>query len=89
MCLVNDNEEFNAVKNFITLHVGVEARMGLNVQGGDLISREGVLRLVEGESVDIKCYADKGYPPATFLWLAPVRKNLSASLQIFQVGKQS
>ena len=84
--MVNDNEEFNAVKNFLTLHIGVESRMGLIVQGGQLMAREGVLRLVEGESVDIKCYANHGYPPATFLWLAPIRNNLSASLQIFQVS---
>ena len=86
MCLVNDNEEFNAVKNFVTLHIGVEAKMGINVHGGDLMSREGILRLVEGELVDIKCYANNGYPAANFVWLAPVRKNLSASLQIFEAS---
>ena len=85
MCLVNDNVEFNAVKNFITLHTGVEAAMGVNVHGGDLISREGILRLVEGQAVDIMCYANNGYPLPNFLWLAPIRKNLSASLQIFEV----
>jgi hypothetical protein len=86
MCLVNDNEEFNAVKNFVTLHIGVEADMGINVHGGDLMSRERILRLVEGEGVDIKCYANNGYPPANFIWLAPIRKNLSASLQIFEAS---
>ena len=86
MCLVNDNKNFNAVKNFVTLHVGVEAKMGVNVHGGDLMSREGILRLVEGEEVDIKCYADNGYPLSTFLWLAPIRKNLSASLHLFEVS---
>merc|ERR1719483_865371 len=48
------------------------------------MSREGILRLVEGELVDIKCYANNGYPAANFVWLAPIRKNLSASLQIFE-----
>ena len=86
MCLVNDNEEFNAVKNFVTLHIGVEAGMGINVHGGDLMSREGILRLVEGESVDIKCYANNGYPLPNFIWLAPIRKNLSASLQISEAS---
>ena len=86
MCLVNDNEEFNALKNFVTLHIGVEARMGINVHGGDLMSREGILRLVEGENVDMKCYADGGYPLPNFLWLAPVRKNLSDSLQLSEAS---
>ena len=76
---MNDNEEFNAVKNFLTLHIGVESSMGISVQGGHLMAREGVLRLVEGESVDIKCYANHGYPPANFLWLAPIRNNRSSS----------
>ena len=83
MCLVNDNEEFNAVKNFVTVHIGVEARMGVIVHSR--LVAEKVLTVVEGEFVDIKCYAEEGYPPASFLWLAPIRKNLSAGLQIFQV----
>jgi hypothetical protein len=86
MCLVNDIVDFNARKSFVTLHIGVEAKMGINVHGGDLISREGILRLVEGVDVDIKCYANGGYPLPTFLWLAPIRKNLSASLQIFEAS---
>ena len=35
-CLVNDIVDFNARKTFVTLHIGVEAKMGINVHGGDI-----------------------------------------------------
>ena len=85
MCLVNDNETFSANKNFLTLHVGVEARMGINIHGGEVLHQAGVLRVQEGAGVDLLCYAHQGFPAPQFVWLAPVRSNLSASLQIYEV----
>ena len=86
MCLVNDNETFSANKHFLTLHVGVEAKMGINIHGGEVLYTEGVLRVTEGAGVDLLCYGYEGYPAPQFVWLAPVRTNLSATLQIYEVG---
>ena len=87
MCLVNDNETFSANKHFLTLHVGVEAKMGINIHGGEVLYTEGVLRVTEGAGVDLLCYGYEGYPAPQFVWLAPVRTNLSATLQIYEVGE--
>ena len=38
MCLVNDNLQFNAIKKFVTILVGVEAVTGLTVGGPTPIS---------------------------------------------------
>ena len=85
MCLINDNETFSANKHYVTLHVGVEASMGINFNGGTVINTDGVLKVTEGDQVDILCYGYEGYPAPSFLWMAPIRSNLSASLQIFEV----
>ena len=48
--------------------------------------REGILKVTEGFHVDILCYGYEGYPEPKFIWLAPIRSNLSASLQIYEVN---
>lgn len=88
MCLINDNETFSANKQYVTLHVGIEASMGININGGEVFNSNGILRVTEGEHVDILCYGYDGYPEPTFLWMAPIRTNMSASLQIFEVPRQ-
>ena len=40
MCLINDNETFSANKHYVALHVGVEANLGININGGDVIYRK-------------------------------------------------
>ena len=45
MCLVNDNLQFNAIKKFVTILVGVEAVTGLTVGGPIPISPMNVLLL--------------------------------------------
>ena len=39
------------------------------------------------KDVVMKLCSDNGYPLPSFFWLPPIRNNLSAGLQIFQVGK--
>ena len=61
MCLVNDNKEFNTIKEFISVKVKVIAETGVTIEGGEEYDA-GVLQLVEGDSIDVLCYARHGYP---------------------------
>ena len=36
MCLINDSQTFTAVKRYVTLHVGIEAKPSINIDGGDV-----------------------------------------------------
>ena len=36
LCLVNDNQTFNAIKRFVRLHVGIEAETGIKIDGGEV-----------------------------------------------------
>ena len=36
MCLINDSQTFTAVKRYVTLHVGIEAKSSINIDGGDV-----------------------------------------------------
>ena len=49
------------------------------------LERKGILRVRVGVPVDLLCFAYDGYPQPSFLWLAPTRHNLSATLQIYEV----
>ena len=40
MCLINDNETFSANKHYVAIHIGVEANMGININGGDVLYRK-------------------------------------------------
>merc|ERR1719187_1511848 len=71
------------MKKFVTILVGVEAVTGLSVEGRD-ISNDRLLSVIEGEPLDLRCYADNGFPLPSFFWIPPVRHSLSAGLQIFQ-----
>ena len=88
MCLVNDNKEFNTIKEFISVKVGVIAETGVTIEGGEEYDA-GVLQLVEGDSIDVLCYARHGYPAAYLAWSGPENKNGSDDLIISQVGIQS
>ena len=94
MCLINDNQEFNSIKQFLSLSVGVVPQSGLTVEAGDLseASMEAVVEVVEGESIALTCYAHSGYPPPEVSWesnifnesesvavLAPVASSLPSS----------
>ena len=84
MCLVNDNEEFNTIKEFISVKVGVIAETGMTIEGGEYDA--GVLQLVEGDSIDVLCYARHGYPAAYLEWSGP--ENGTEDLVISQVRIQ-
>ena len=83
VCLVNDNEEFNTIKEFISVKVGVVAETGVTIEGGEEYDA-GVLQLVEGDSIDVLCYARHGYPAAYLAWSGPESKNGTEDLVISQ-----
>ena len=84
MCLVNDNKEFNTIKEFISVNVGVIADTGVTVEG-DEAHDGGVLEAVDGDRIDVMCYARHGYPAAEIEWFGPENKNGSSQLVLAQV----
>ena len=84
MCLVNDNKEFNTIKEFISVKVGDIAETGVTIEGVEEYDN-GVLQLVEGDSIDVLCYARYGYPSAYLTWTGPENKNSTEDLVISQV----
>ena len=84
MCLVNDNKEFNTIKEFISVKVGVISETGVTIEGGEAYDA-GVLQLVEGDSLDVLCYARYGYPAASLEWSGPDNENGTEDLVISQV----
>ena len=67
---MNDNQEFNSIKQYLTLAVGVVPQSGVTVEAGDLYdpATESVVEVVEGEVLALTCYASDGYPPAEVSW---------------------
>ena len=88
MYLGNDNKEFNTIKEFISVKVGDIAETGVTIEGVEEYDT-GVLQLVEGDSIDVLCYARHGYPAAYLAWSGPEDKNGSEDLLISQVRIQS
>jgi len=82
MCLVNDNKEFNTIKEFISVSVGVIAETGVTVEGVEVHDGD-VIEAVEGDSLDIQCYARNGYPGAEIEWSVPEDDNIT-SLSVSQ-----
>ena len=70
MCLINDNQEFNSIKQYLTISVGVVPKSGVILEGNDLYDdlTETVVEVVEGETIRLSCYANGGYPPANIRW---------------------
>ena len=50
MCLINDNMEFNSIKQFLTLNVGVIPVTGISIEAGDVFDAdtETKVEVVEG-----------------------------------------
>ena len=70
MCLVNDNMEFNSIKQFLTLNVGVLPTTGISIKAGDVFDAETETKVevVEGDNIALACYARRGFPPARVIW---------------------
>ena len=83
MCLVNDNQDFNTVKEFITLNVGVKPKTGVTVKSLT-VHNEAVVEAMEGDNIDVLCYARQGYPGPEIDWLVPEIENIN-NLTVSQV----
>ena len=67
---MNDNQEFNSIKQYLTISVGVVPESGVIVEANDLHDglTETVVEVVEGETIRLTCYASGGYPGADIVW---------------------
>jgi hypothetical protein len=68
--------------------VGVLAETGVTIEGGEEYD-DGVLHLVEGDSIDVLCYARHGCPAAYLAWSGPENINGTEDLVISQVRIES
>lgn len=70
MCLINDNQEFNSIKQYLNISVGVVPMSGVIVEANDLYDglSETVVEVVEGETIRLSCYTSGGFPPADIRW---------------------
>ena len=59
MCLINDNKNFDSVKQFVSLDVGVIPDTGVSIEAGSLYDAdtESRVEVVEGDNIALSCYA--------------------------------
>ena len=75
---MNDNKEFDTIKEYISLNVGVIAETGMTIAGNE-VGDWGSIEVVEGDSLDVQCYARHGYPEAQLDWTVLEKENVSVS----------
>ena len=70
MCLINDNKNFDSVKQFVSLDVGVIPDTGISIEAGSLYEAitETRVEVVEGDNIALSCYARQGFPPSLVSW---------------------
>ena len=70
MCLINDNKNFDSVKQFVSLDVGVIPDTGVSIEAGSLYDADTETRVevVEGDNIALSCYARQGFPPSLVSW---------------------
>ena len=63
MCLINDNKNFDSVKQFVSLDVGVIPDTGISIEAGSLYDADTETRVevVEGDNFALSCYARQLY----------------------------
>ena len=74
MCLVHDSQDFDTDKSYIDIDIGLRARVTLQVTPTTTSSydtKERVVRVLEGTSVDIRCETDRANPKPSFIWTGP------------------
>ena len=91
MCLVNDNREFNSLKQFLNLNVGVTPDTGISVEAGEVFDAdaETKVEVVEGDSIALSCYARRGYPPARIFWYYDISNETSIRVQETRYSSES
>ena len=70
MCLINDNYNFDSLKQFVSLDVGVIPDTGVSIEAGSLYDADTETRVevVEGDNIALSCYARQGFPPSLVSW---------------------
>ena len=66
---MGSGEEFKTDRREIDMEIGSESAIELEYKKVE--EGEEVLRVVEGEEVEIRCTADHGYPGHSFVWTGP------------------
>ena len=81
---MNDNKDFNTVKEFTSVNVGVISEKGVTVDGVEVHDGD-VVEAMEGDSLAVLCYAKHGYPGAEIEWTVPEDDNITYDLAVHQV----
>lgn len=70
MCLINDNKNFDSVKQFVSVEVGVIPDTGVSIEAGNMwdADTETRVEVVEGDNIALSCYARHGFPPSLVSW---------------------
>ena len=70
MCLINDNKNFDSVKQFVSVDVGVIPDTGVSIEAGNMwdADTETRVEVVEGDNIALSCYARHGFPPSLVSW---------------------
>ena len=86
---MNDNQEFNSIKQYLTISVGVVPESGVIVEANELYDglSETVVEVVEGETIRLTCYASGGYPGADIRWEYKI-SNESQSVRVERAVSQ-
>ena len=66
MCLLQDGENFQPAQKLLEVEVATRGQIGLMVR--DKLVSEGVVRLTEGDEVDMECKVENAFPAPDFSW---------------------
>ena len=66
MCLLQDGENFQPAQKLLQVEVATRGQLELMVR--DKQVSEGVLRLTEGDEVDVECKVENAFPAPEFSW---------------------
>ena len=90
MCLINDNKNFDSVKQFVSVDVGVIPDTGVSIEAGSLYDADTETRVevVEGDNIALSCYARQGFPPSLVFVIDWMRMmHFKAKTNIFWSGE--
>ncbi len=84
MCLINDNKNFDSVKQFVSVEVGVIPDTGVSIEAGNLwdADTETRVEVVEGDNIALSCYARHGFPPSLVSWEHDITNDTSLRYRI-------
>ena len=66
MCLLQDGEQFQPAQKLLQVEVATRGQVEMVVR--DKQVSEGVVRLTEGDEVELECKVDNAFPAPEFLW---------------------